>query len=85
MGEHDVLVLAPAFAAAELKEAFRVGFLLFLPFLVVELVVASVLTALGMHALDPRAVSLPFKLLLFVMADGWSLLLRGLVAAYGGG
>jgi type III secretion protein R len=78
----DLLVLAPAFAAAELRAAFQVGFLLFLPFLVIELLVAVVLGALGMHALAPEAVSLPFKLLLFVLADGWHLLLRGLVLHY---
>jgi type III secretion protein R len=75
-------VLAPAFVIAELKAAFEIGFLLFLPFLVLELVVATLLSTLGMHSLDPRAVSLPFKLLLFVAADGWHLLARGLVLAY---
>jgi type III secretion protein R len=78
----DLTVLAPAFATAELKAAFQVGFLLFLPFLVIELVVATVLLSLGMNTLPPEAVSLPFKLLLFVLADGWHLLLRGLVLTY---
>lgn len=78
----DLVVLAPAFAAAELKAAFQVGFLLFLPFLVIELVVATVLLSVGMNTTKPEMVSLPFKLLLFVLADGWHLLLRGLVLGY---
>lgn len=80
--DQDLLVLVPAFATAELKAAFEIGFLLFLPFLVIELVVATVLLSLGMTSLPPEAVSLPFKLLLFVLADGWHLLFRGLVLAY---
>ena len=80
--EHDLDVLAPAFLISELTAAFAIGFLLLLPFLVVELVVANILAVLGMHSLDARAVSLPFKLLLFVVADGWHLLARGLVLGY---
>ena len=76
------MVLAPAFATAELKSAFEIGFLLFLPFLVIELLVSTVLTSLGMTSLAPELVSLPFKLLLFVLADGWHLLFRGLVLGY---
>jgi type III secretion protein R len=83
VGERDLLVLTPAFVVAELKAAFQVGFLLLLPFLVLELVVASVLTSLGMNGLDPKSVALPFKLLLFVAADGWHLLARGLIQSYG--
>ena len=83
IGDRDLLVLAPAFVIAELRAAFQVGFLLLLPFLVLELVVASLLTALGMHSLDARSVALPFKLLLFVLADGWHLLARGLIESYG--
>lgn len=82
VGAHDLLVMVPAFATAELRAAFQVGFLLFLPFLVIELVVATVLLSLGMYTLPPEAVSLPFKLLLFVLADGWHLIFRGLVLAY---
>ena len=82
VGPRDLVVLAPAFAAGELKAAFQVGFLLFLPFLVIELVVASVLASAGMNTLSPEAVSLPFKLLLFVLVDGWHLVLRGLVLSY---
>ena len=83
VGERDLQVVAPAFVTAELKAAFLAGFLLLLPFLVLELVVASVLTSLQMNTLDARAVSLPFKLLLFVAADGWHLLARGLIQSYG--
>jgi type III secretion protein R len=82
VGERDLVVLAPAFAAAELKSAFEIGFLIFLPFLVLELLVASVLLALGMNTVAPSTVSLPFKLLLFVLADGWHLLFRGLILGY---
>ena len=70
VGENDLVVLAPAFATAELKSAFQIGFLLFLPFLVIELLVSTVLMSLGMTSLAPELVSLPFKLLLFVLADG---------------
>ena len=82
VGENDLVVLAPAFATAELKSAFEIGFLLFLPFLVIELLVSTVLTSLGMTSVAPELVSLPFKLLLFVLADGWHLLFRGLVLGY---
>jgi type III secretion protein R len=75
-------VLAPAFVISELRRAFAVGFLVFLPFLAVDLAVANVLLALGLTQLSPTAVSLPFKLLLFVAVDGWALLARGLVAGY---
>ena len=78
----DLAVLAPAFATSELKEAFEIGFLLFLPFLIVDLLCANVLGALGLQTLSPTTVSLPFKLLLFVLVDGWTLLLRGLVLSY---
>lgn len=78
----ELLVLAPAFAVSELRRAFEMGFLIFVPFLVVDLVVASLLTALGFQALTPTLVSLPLKLLLFALADGWNLVLRGLVASY---
>lgn len=82
VAESDLVVLAPAFATAELKSAFQIGFLLFLPFLVIELLVSTVLTSVGMTSLAPELVSLPFKLLLFVVADGWHLLFRGLVLGY---
>ena len=78
----DLSVLVPAFVVTELTEAFAVGFLLYLPFLVIDLVVANVLLALGMQMLSPTQVSLPFKLLLFVAIDGWGLLAQALVAGY---
>jgi len=82
LSDRDFLVLVPAFLASELRRAFEIGFLLFIPFLVVDLVISNLLIALGMHMLSPTTVSLPFKLLLFVLADGWQLLLRGLVESY---
>lgn len=80
--DRDLMVIAPAFLTSELRRAFEIGFLLFVPFLVVDMVIANLLLALGMHMLSPTTVSLPFKLLLFVLADGWALLLRGLVESY---
>lgn len=80
--DRDLLVVVPAFLTSELRRAFEIGFLLFIPFLVVDMVIANLLLALGMHMLSPTTVSLPFKLLLFVLADGWQLLLRGLVESY---
>jgi len=82
VGDADLGVLAPAFVVSELRRAFAAGFLVFLPFLAVDLAVANVLLALGLTQLSPTAVSLPFKLLLFVAVDGWALLARGLVAGY---
>ncbi|HYQ80235.1 MAG TPA: EscR/YscR/HrcR family type III secretion system export apparatus protein, partial [Anaeromyxobacteraceae bacterium] len=82
VADADLAVLAPAFMVSELRRAFAAGFLVFLPFLAVDLAVANVLLALGLTQLSPTAVSLPFKLLLFVAVDGWALLSRGLVAGY---
>jgi type III secretion protein R len=82
VGEDDLVVLVPAFLTTELYEAFLLGFAIFLPFLVVDLVVANVLLALGMQQLQPTQVSLPFKLFLFVAVDGWGLLAQALVAGY---
>jgi type III secretion protein R len=82
VGADDLTVLVPAFVVTELTEAFGIGFLLFLPFLVIDLVVSNVLLALGMQMMSPTQVSLPFKLLLFVAIDGWGLLARSLVAGY---
>lgn len=76
-------VLLPAFLTSELKTAFQIGFLIYLPFLVIDMVVASILMALGMMMLSPILVSLPLKLLLFVMVDGWSILMGSLAAGYG--
>jgi type III secretion protein R len=78
----DLLVLLPAFTVSELTEAFMIGFLIFLPFLVVDMVVSNLLLAMGMHMLSPVTISMPFKLLLFVLVDGWDLLVRGLVQGY---
>lgn len=78
----DVVVLIPAFIVTELLEAFALGFAIYLPFLVVDLVVANVLLALGMQAMSPTQVSLPFKLLLFVAVDGWGLLAQALITGY---
>src|SRR6056300_29550 len=75
-------VLLPAFITSELKTAFQIGFLLFLPFLVIDMVVASVLMSLGMMMLSPMLVALPFKLLLFVLVDGWSMTVGSLVSTY---
>ncbi len=80
--ELDLAVILPAFVITELKEAFQIGFLIFLPFLVVDMVIANILLALGMQSLSPSQVSLPFKILLFVAVDGWALLSRGLVLGY---
>lgn len=80
--DRDLMVLMPAFVTSELRRAFEIGFLLFLPFLILDLVIANLLLALGMHMLAPTTVSLPFKLLLFVLADGWHLVARGLVESY---
>jgi type III secretion protein R len=82
VSERDFSVLAPAFVTSELKRAFQIGFLIYLPFLVIDLVVASILLSLGMQMLSPTSVSLPFKLLLFVLVDGWVVLARGLVLGY---
>jgi type III secretion protein R len=82
VSEEDLFVVIPAFVLTELKEAFQIGFLVFLPFVVLDMVLANVLLALGMQTLSPSQVSLPFKLLLFVAVDGWSLLARGLILGY---
>jgi len=78
----DFIVVMPAFTVSELTEAFQIGFLLFLPFIVVDLIVSNILLALGMMMLSPTMVSLPFKLLLFVILNGWAKLIHGLVATY---
>ncbi len=75
-------VLVPAFVTSELKSAFQIGFLIFVPFLVIDMIVASVLMSLGMMMLSPVLVALPFKLMLFVLADGWNLLLGSLAASF---
>ena len=81
--EMSLRILVPAFMISELKRAFEIGFLLFLPFLIIDLVVASVLMSMGMMMLPPVVVSLPFKLIFFVLVDGWSLVAGSLVQSYG--
>jgi flagellar biosynthesis protein FliP len=76
-------ILVPAFMISELKRAFEIGFLLFLPFLIIDLVIASVLMSMGMMMLPPVVVSMPFKLIFFVLVDGWSLVAGSLVQSYG--
>ena len=78
-------ILVPAFMISELRRAFEIGFLLFLPFLIIDLVIASVLMSMGMMMLPPVVVSLPFKLIFFVLVDGWSLVAGSLVQSYGAG
>ena len=80
--QNDLIVLAPAFMLSELSEAFQVGFLLYMAFVIVDLIMANVLLALGLSQLNPTTVSIPFKLLMFVVLDGWSVLLHGLVLTY---
>ncbi len=75
-------LLLPAFVTSELKTAFQIGFLIFLPFLIIDLVVASVLMSMGMMMMSPMIISLPFKIMLFVLADGWSLIMEMLAASF---
>jgi type III secretion protein R len=78
----DLIVLAPAFTVSELSEAFKIGFLVYLAFVVVDLVIANVLIALGLSQVSSSQVAIPFKILMFVVLDGWSVLLHGLVLTY---
>ena len=80
--EVSFLTLVPAFVTSELKTAFQMGFIIFLPFLVIDLVISAILMSLGMMMLPPVVVSLPFKILLFVLVDGWTLVIQGLAASY---
>lgn len=80
--QDDLMVLVPAFLVTELTAAFEIGFLLFLPFIVIDLVVSNILMAMGMMMVSPVTISLPLKLFLFVMVDGWSRLIHGLVQTY---
>ena len=83
-GPEDVplRILVPAFVTSELKTAFQIGFILYLPFLVVDLVVSSTLMSMGMLMLSPMIISLPFKIMLFVLVDGWSLVMGTLAASF---
>ena len=75
-------ILTPAFIISELRTAFSIGFLLFIPFLIIDMVVASILMSMGMFMLSPVMISLPFKLLLFVLVDGWYLVVESLVRSF---
>jgi type III secretion protein R len=75
-------ILAPAFTVAELTAAFEIGFLIYLPFVVIDLIVSNILLAMGMMMVSPMTISLPLKLFLFVMVDGWSRLVEGLILSY---
>jgi flagellar biosynthetic protein FliP len=75
-------VLIPSFITSELKTAFQIGFIIFIPFLIIDMVVASVLMSMGMMMMSPIMVSLPFKLMLFVLVDGWHLILGSLVMSF---
>ena len=81
--EVPFFILAPAFLTSELKTAFQIGFVLFIPFLIIDLVVASVLMAMGMMMLSPVIISLPFKIMLFVLVDGWALVIGSLTTSFG--
>src|SRR5205085_11458894 len=81
-GDVPTFVLIPAFIISELKTAFQIGFLVFLPFLIIDLIVSSTLMSMGMIMLPPIFISLPFKILLFVLVDGWDLVTRSLVASF---
>jgi flagellar biosynthesis protein FliP len=80
--DYPLLVIMPAFITSELKTAFQIGFLILLPFLIIDLVIASVLMSIGMMMLSPMVISLPFKMLFFVLVDGWSLIVTSLVSSF---
>ena len=82
LSSDDFIVVVPAFTISELTTAFQIGFLIFLPFVVIDLVIANILMAMGMMMLSPTTISLPFKLLLFVLIEGWTKLAHGLVLSY---
>ncbi len=82
ISDKDFLNIIPAFVVSELTEAFQIGFVIFLPFLIIDLVIANILLSLGMFQISPVTLSLPFKLLLFVMVDGWHLIVKGLIEGY---
>ena len=81
--DHDsFFILIPSFCVAELTKAFQIGFLVYLPFIAIDIIVSNILLAMGMMMVSPVTISLPFKLLLFVMVDGWTLLVQGLIRGY---
>lgn len=83
LADVPTMVLVPAFVVSEMKTAFQIGFIIFLPFLIIDMVAASVLMAMGMMMLPPVVVSLPFKIMLFVLVDGWSLIIGSMVQSFG--
>ena len=82
MTEDNLLILMPSFTVSELTTAFEIGFLIYLPFIVIDLIISNILLAMGMMMVSPMTISLPFKLLLFVFLDGWTYLIHGLVLSY---
>jgi flagellar biosynthetic protein FliP len=82
LNEIQMTTVIPAFVTSELKRAFTIGFMIFLPFLIIDMVVASVLMSMGMVMLPPVMISLPFKLMLFVLVDGWGLIIKTLVTSF---
>jgi len=78
----SIFVLIPSFIISELRAAFQIGFVLFIPFIVIDLIISNILLSLGMFMLSPAMISLPFKILLFVLADGWNLIIQGLMVSY---
>lgn len=83
LSDDDMMVLAPAFTVSELTEAFQIGFLIYLPFIAIDIIVSNILLSMGMMMVSPMTISLPFKLLLFVVIDGWARLIHGLLLTYG--
>jgi flagellar biosynthesis protein FliP len=83
LAEVPTMALIPAFVISELKTAFQIGFIIFLPFLIIDMVAASVLMAMGMMMLPPVVISLPFKIMLFILVDGWALLVGSMVKSFG--
>ncbi len=83
LNSDDFLVVVPAFTVSELTSAFEIGFLLYLPFIIIDLVISNILLAMGMMMVSPMTISLPFKLLLFVLVEGWSKVIHGLIFTYG--
>ena len=82
-GDPDLRVLIPAFIISELRRGFEIGFLIVLPFLVIDLIVATLTMSMGMMMLSPSVLSLPFKLLFFVLVDGWNIVVSGLIRSFG--
>ena len=80
--DESIFIILPSFCASELTRAFQIGFLVYLPFIAIDIIVSNILLAMGMMMVSPVTISLPFKLLLFVMVDGWSMLIQGLVRSY---